>query len=36
MKLKEEMSNYEKLCEQWRIKFLELDQIALMKRLPEL
>lgn len=36
MKPKEEMSNYEKWCEQWRIKFLELDQIALMKRLPEL
>jgi len=25
MKPKEEMSNYEKCCEQWRIKFLELD-----------
>lgn len=36
MKPKEEMSNYEKWCEQWRIKFLELDQIVLMKRLPEL
>ena len=30
------MNNYEKCCEQWRIKFLELDQISLMKRLPEL
>lgn len=36
MKPKEEMSNYEKWCEQWRIKFLELDQIALMKRISEL
>lgn len=36
MKPKEEMSNYEKCCEQWRIKFLELDQIALMKRISEL
>lgn len=29
-------SNYEKLCEDWRLKFLELDQEKLCRRLPEL
>lgn len=29
-------SNYENLCEQWRLRFLEMDQADLMKRLPEL
>lgn len=29
-------NNYEKWCEQWRIKFLEMDQPELLKRLPEL
>ncbi len=32
----EEMSNYEKWCEQWRIKFLHMDHSVLRKRLPEL
>lgn len=32
----EEMSNYEKWCEQWRIKFLDMDQKVLKTRLPEL
>lgn len=30
------MSNYEKWCEQWRIKFLNMDQGVLVQRLPEL
>lgn len=29
-------SNYEKLCEDWRLKFLELDQEKLCRKLPEL
>ena len=29
-------SNYEKPCEDWRLKFLELDQEKLCRRLPEL
>lgn len=29
-------SNYDKLNEVWRLKFLELDQIQLMKKFPEL
>lgn len=32
----EEMSNYEKWCEQWRLKFLKMDQNVLKTRLPEL
>ena len=32
----ERVSNYEKLCEQWRLRFLEMDQQDLMARLPEL
>ena len=36
MFLKEETNNYEKWCEQWREKFLEMDQEELKKRLPEL
>lgn len=29
-------SNYEKWCDVWRMKFLEMDQEELMRRLPEL
>lgn len=29
-------SNYELVCEQWRKRFLEMDQALLMHRLPEL
>ena len=32
----EETNNYEKWCEQWREKFLQIDQEELKKRLPEL
>lgn len=32
----EKTSNYETACEQWRIRFLEMDQDQLMQRLPEL
>ena len=32
----EETNNYEKWCEQWREKFLNMDQEELKKRLPEL
>lgn len=32
----EEMSNYEKWCEQWRLKFMNMDQNVLRTRLPEL
>lgn len=31
-----EMSNYEKWCEQWRIRFLHMDKAVLTQRLPEL
>ncbi|MBP0970110.1 MAG: DUF3786 domain-containing protein, partial [Oscillospiraceae bacterium] len=30
------VSNYEKLCEQWRLRFLEMDRSALKRKLPEL
>lgn len=30
------VSNYEKLCEEWRMKFLSMDQDKLMHKLPEL
>lgn len=33
---REETNNYEKWCEQWRNKFLSMDQTELRKRLPEL
>lgn len=33
---KDEQSNYEKWCEQWREKFLRMDQEELKRRLPEL
>ncbi|MEE1197306.1 MAG: DUF3786 domain-containing protein [Lachnospiraceae bacterium] len=29
-------SNYARLCEDWRLKFLSMDQDLLMKKLPEL
>lgn len=29
-------SNYSRLCEDWRLKFLSMDQELLMKKLPEL
>lgn len=32
----EELNNYEKWCEQWRKRFLEMDQEELKKKLPEL
>ncbi len=32
----EKTNNYEKWCEQWRRKFLSMDQEELKKRLPEL
>ena len=32
----EETNNYEKWCEQWRVKFLKMDQKALKRRMPEL
>ena len=32
----EETNNYERWCEQWREKFLKMDQEELKKRLPEL
>lgn len=32
----EKTNNYEKWCEQWREKFLKMDQKELKKRLPEL
>lgn len=32
----EETNNYEKWCEQWRAKFLKMDQEELKRRLPEL
>ena len=28
--------NYEKWCEEWRLRFLDMDQRELLKRLPEL
>ena len=28
--------NYEKWCEEWRLRFLDMDQQELLKRLPEL
>lgn len=31
-----EISNYEKCCEDWRQRFLTMDQDALMQKLPEL
>ena len=35
--MKEEFqSNYEKLCEDWRLKFMEMDRELLMKKLPEI
>lgn len=33
---KEYMSNYEKQCEQWRQKFLTMDQEEICRRLPEI
>lgn len=30
------MSNYEKLCEEWRLKFLQMEQQTLLEKLPEL
>lgn len=30
------MSNYDKLCEKWRLEFLKMDIDHLMKKLPEL
>lgn len=33
---KETASNYEKVCEQWRQRFLDMDQARLMELLPEL
>ncbi|KIR01860.1 hypothetical protein P261_00674 [Lachnospiraceae bacterium TWA4] len=30
------MSNYEKWCEQWRVRYLDMDKEELRKRLPEL
>lgn len=30
------MNNYEKWCEEWRIKFLNMDLAAIKERLPEL
>lgn len=32
----ERISNYEKWCEEWRKRFLDMDQEVLMQRLPEL
>ena len=32
----EENNNYEKWCEEWRKKFLKLNQEELKKKLPEL
>ena len=32
----EKVSNYEKQCEQWRERFLSMDQAALCRKLPEL
>ena len=32
----DETNNYEKWCEQWREKFLKMDQEEVKKRLPEL
>ena len=29
-------SNYDRLCEDWRLKFLGMDQTELCRRLPEL
>ena len=34
--MKEEANNYEKWCEQWREKFLKMDQAELLERLSEL
>lgn len=33
---RDEISNYEKLCDQWREQFLKMDQQQLMQALPEL
>lgn len=33
---KKHISNYENLCEQWRMKFLNMDLSALRKKLPEI
>lgn len=30
-----EVSNYDKLCEEWRLKFLEINQGELLEKLPE-
>ena len=32
----EKRSNYEKVCEEWRLRFLNMDQQKLMNALPEL
>ena len=32
----ESKSNYEKLCDDWRGRFLEMDRAELRRRLPEL
>ena len=32
----EKVSNYENQCEQWRERFLSMDQAALCRKLPEL
>ena len=34
--MKRQVSNYELQCEQWRCRFLEWDQAALTRKLPEL
>ena len=33
---KPQQSNYDKLSETWREKFLQMDQEALMRKLPEI
>ena len=33
---KTQQSNYDKLCEDWREKFLQMDQEILMRKLPEI
>lgn len=33
---RQKISNYEKLCEDWRQKFLTMDQSRLLRKLPEL
>ena len=32
----EKVSNYIKLCDEWAEKFLRMDKMELMKKLPEL